>query len=373
MLDDWLQPSLTERRNENLLRELRTTRRLKDFCSNDYLGLAQSKDLKELIDRRYWDLDLWNGATGSRLISGNAEYTEEVEATLAKIFDAESALIFNSGYTANIALFASIPKKGDTILLDELVHASIKDGARLSFASRFTFKHNDINDLEAKLKRANGKKFIAVESIYSMDGDVSPLKDIVEVAKKFDACVILDEAHSTGVLGTNGGGLAKSLGLAKEIHIRLMTFGKAMGIHGACVAGSKVLREYLINFARPFIYTTALAPHNIVSIETAFQYLSENISLQEMLKDCVKNFLQNINKGSNRTASNSAIQTIICPGNENARAAAYRLQNAGFDVRPILSPTVPAGTERLRICIHTFNTSDEIKRLCIELKNLTAF
>ena len=238
MLDDWLQPSLTERRNENLLRQLRTTQRLKDFCSNDYLGLARSTDLKQLIDRRYRDADLWNGATGSRLISGNAQYTEEVEAKLAKIFDAESTLIFNSGYTANIALFASIPKKGDTILLDDLVHASIKDGARLSFASRFTFKHNDINDLEAKLKRATGKKFIAIESIYSMDGDICPLKDIVEVAKNFDACIMLDEAHSTGVFGANGGGLAKSLNLANEIPVRLMTFGKAMGIHGACVAGS---------------------------------------------------------------------------------------------------------------------------------------
>src|SRR5690606_12834186 len=134
--------------------------------------------------------------------------------------------------------------------------------------------------------------------------------------------------------GNNGGGLAKELGLAKQIPVRLMTFGKAMGIHGACVAGSKVLHEYLVNFARPFIYTTALSPHNIVSIEMAFQYLNENISLQETLRKGIQFFLKNIDKTSNRTESHSSIQTIICPGNENARSVAGKLQKAGLDVRP---------------------------------------
>lgn len=356
-----------------MLRELRTVHGLIDFCSNDYLGLSRSAELKKLIDRRYQQANFWNGATGSRLISGNSEYTETIEAKLANIFEAESTLIFNSGYTANIALFSALPKKGDTILLDELVHASIKDGARLSFASRYTFRHNDVNDLEAKLKRASGNKFIGIESIYSMDGDVCPLKEIAQVAKKYDACIILDEAHSTGVHGTSGGGLAKESGLAGEIPVRLMTFGKAMGIHGACVAGSKVLQQYMINFARPFIYTTALSPHNLVSIEMAFQYLNENISLQETLRERVHCFLDNVSNGSNRTESHSAIQTMICPGNENARAAAGKLQKAGFDVRPILSPTVPVGTERLRICLHAFNTNEEIERLSNELKTLEVF
>src|SRR5690606_30803201 len=171
MLDDWLHSSLVKRRNENMLRELRTIHGLIDFCSNDYLGLARSPDLKKLIDHRYNEADFWNGATGSRLISGNTEYTESVEAKLAGIFEAESALIFNSRYTANIALFSALPKKGDAILMDELVHASIKDGARLSFASRYTFRHNDVDNLKEKLKRASGNKFIAIESIYSMDGD----------------------------------------------------------------------------------------------------------------------------------------------------------------------------------------------------------
>jgi 8-amino-7-oxononanoate synthase len=368
-LDDWLQSSLAERQSKNLFRELKTTEGLIDFCSNDYLGLARSQVLLELISERCNEIGSLNGSTGSRLISGNFKHTEEVESMLASIFKSEAALIFNSGYSANLAIFSSLPQKGDTLLLDELVHASIKDGARLSFANRFTFRHNDVNDLESKLKRATGRKFIAVESVYSMDGDECPLTDIVKLARKYDAYILLDEAHSTGVVGAGGGGIAHALGLEEDIHVRVFTFGKAMGIHGACVAGSKALREYLINFARPFIYTTAPPPHSIISVEMAFKFLSENISLQASLGENIKFFLKGVRDMPNRTASESAIQTIICPGNDNVRESADKLQRAGFDVRPIVSPTVAAGAERLRVCLHAFNTHAEIERLCFELKS----
>jgi 8-amino-7-oxononanoate synthase len=368
-LETWLEKMLALRKEKDLFRELKTTKGVIDFCSNDYLGLAHSEVLYNRIKQRYEALQVkQNGATGSRLITGNSELIEEVEMKLASIFKSEAALIFDSGYTANLAIFSSLPQKNDTILLDELAHASIRDGARLSLAKRFNFKHNDLNDLEAKLRRTTGRIFIAVESVYSMDGDECNLSDLTALASKHNAYLILDEAHTTGVTGQHGSGLATAVGLQDKVDARLYTFGKAMGSHGACVAGSKNLIQYLINFARPFIYTTGLTPHSVVSIETAFDYLNENIHLQTDLQENVKTFLDSIGKIENRTSSQSAIQTIIFPGNKNVRRAAATLQAAGFDIRPILSPTVPTGSERLRICLHTYNTSDEITKLTNELK-----
>jgi 8-amino-7-oxononanoate synthase len=371
MLNAWFKKALDERKEKNLLRELKPTVGLIDFCSNDYLGLARSEALFERIHEHLNRLPIkTNGATGSRLISGDSAFTEEVERNLASIFKSENALILNSGYSANLAVFSSIPQRNDTILMDELVHASIKDGARLSLAKRFSFRHNDLNDLEAKLKKISGRIFIAIESVYSMDGDQCPLRELCTLAEKYGAFVILDEAHSTGTRGENGSGLASSLEVQDKIDIRIYTFGKAMGVHGACVVGSHPLIQYLVNFARPFIYTTALTPHSIASIHCAFAYLQENIHLQTDLNATIKSYLSHLGDVANRTKSNSAIQTIIIPGNNNAKNAALKLQQSGFDVRPILSPTVPAGSERLRICLHTYNTLEQIDRLTTELRNL---
>jgi 8-amino-7-oxononanoate synthase len=370
-LESWLDQTLQTRREKNLFRDLKTATGLTDFCSNDYLGLARSEPLFNRIEKKCQALNpKTNGATGSRLLSGNSELTESVEFKLASIFKSQAALILNSGYVANLAIFSSIPQKSDIILYDELAHASIKDGARLSLARRFSFKHNDLNDLESKLKKINARVFIAVESIYSMDGDECPLRELTALAKRYNANIILDEAHSTGIRGDRGSGLATSLGLENDIDIRLYTFGKGMGIHGACIAGSKSLIQYLINFARPFIYTTAMPPHSILAIETAFDYLAENLQLQPDLEKNINQFLAGIHHLTNRTQSTSAIQTVILPGNDNVKKAALTLQRAGLDVRPILSPTVPAGAERLRICLHTFNTSNEIAKLTTELAKL---
>ena len=281
LLNKILNERLQKRKEENSFRKLIYRSARIDFTSNDYLGLARSEELFALIKKRTESLLHRNGATGSRLLSGNNLYTEEVEQKLASIFKSESALIFNSGYAANQAVLSSIPQKGDTILYDELAHACIRDGARLSLASRFPFLHNNLNDLEDRLKRAQGNIYIAVESIYSMDGDICPLAELIELAEKYSATIILDEAHSTGVLGENGSGFAVSNELEKKIPIRVYTFGKAMGVHGACVAGSKTLADYLINFARPFIFTTALSPHSISSIDCSFEYLGAHLELQQ--------------------------------------------------------------------------------------------
>lgn len=370
-LDQFLQKQLISRQEENRLRKLAINENLVDFFSNDYLGLARSQDLFDLINKKVESIQpRLNGATGSRLLSGNYQYTEEVENKLARIFKAEAALIFNSGYSANLSVLSSIPQRGDTILYDELAHACIKDGARLSMASRFSFRHNDLNDLEKKLKLAKGKIFIAVESIYSMDGDQCPLSELVLLSKRYDASIILDEAHSTGVIGEDGSGLAVSKQIQNEIAIRIYTFGKAMGIHGACIAGSKKLIDYLINFSRPFIYTTALPAHSVASIECSFDYLKLNIHLREGLKDKIKLFLSNTNQIKSRTSSITAIQTVVIPGNKEAKQAAEKIQLNGLDVRPILSPTVSEGKERLRICLHTFNSTEEINQLSSIIKHL---
>ena len=305
-----------------------------------------------------------NGATGSRLLTGNSIFTLSVENKLATIFKVEATLLFNSGYTANLAVLSSIPQKGDTILYDELSHACIKDGARLSLAKRYSFKHNDLDDLEKKIKISTGQLFIVVESIYSMDGDVCPLQEIASLAKKYNAVIILDEAHSTGVIGEGGSGLASLQGIEKEIDIRIHTFGKAMGVHGACVCGSQILIDYLINFARPFIYTTALPPHSVLSIACAFDYLADQPTLQTQLNKNITLFLEHTKKYTFISNNNSSIQSAIIPGNQSVKSAARKLLENGFDVRPILSPTVPAGKERLRICIHSFNTEEEIVKLC---------
>jgi 8-amino-7-oxononanoate synthase len=372
-LDDYLFQSLKKRKEEGLFRQLKTTSPAIDFCSNDYLGLGRSSELYEQIQKRASLLfPKRNGASGSRLLSGNSDYTEQVERKLANIFLSESALIFNSGYTANLAVLSSIPQRGDTILYDELAHACIKDGARLSLANRFSFFHNDLNDLEKKLKRSTGRKFIAVESIYSMDGDEALLKDIVHLSEKYEATIILDEAHSTGVIGEKGSGLATALSLHQKIDIRVYTFGKGMGIHGACVCGSVNLRDYLINFSRPFIYTTALSPHEMCAIECAFDFLGENISLQSELQQKISYYQTLTRSVTNKTTSNSAIQTILVPGNDNVKKVANNLQAQGFDIRPIMSPTVQKNTERLRICLHTYNTLNELTALSQALTKLHA-
>jgi 8-amino-7-oxononanoate synthase len=368
---DSLNHKLESRKQENALRKLTQSSSLIDFASNDYLGLSRSKTLFEEIHKRAAASDPRNGATGSRLLSGNSEFTEAVEKKLANIFKSEETLIFNSGYTANLAVLSSIPQRQDTIIYDELAHACIKDGARLSLARSFSFKHNDLEDLESKLSRiSEGNIFIAVESIYSMDGDQCPLNDVVKIADKYNATVIIDEAHSTGVMGDRGSGFTVQLGIESKVPIRIYTFGKAMGIHGACVAGSEIVCDYLINFARPFIYTTALPPHSIASIECAFDYLTRNISLQQTLKSRIELFLSRTMSFSNRVASTSSIQTALFPGNSNVKMAADVLQKRGLDVRPILSPTVPANTERLRICLHTYNTDEEIILLASTLEQL---
>ena len=302
-----------------------------------------------------------NGSTGSRLLSGNSLLIEETERKLAGIFKSESALLFDSGYNANLAVLSTLPQHGDTIIMDELSHASLKDGAKLSLATKWNFKHNDVDDLRKKLALAKGEKWVVIESIYSMDGDESPIDEIIKVAKDHDAHIVLDEAHTTGI--------RKNL-VYDGVDVHVYTFGKAMGIHGACVASGKEIKDLLVNFARPFIYTTAPGDHSVVSVTCAFDLLQENNHLQQELKKTIGHFRSRAVELKGWNGSQSQVQVVVVPGQDNVTKAANELQLAGFDVRPILSPTVKAGQERLRICLHVFNTEEEIDKLISKMKEL---
>jgi len=365
---------LEERDRADSTRKLLATSGLVDFVSNDYLGLSRSKTLFDRIKGYDYSKEVnINGSTGSRLLAGNSATAQNLENKLAHLFKSEAALLFNSGYVANLALISCVPQRGDTILYDNLSHVCLKEGAFLSKANRFPFRHNDCEDLEAKLKQATGNVYIIIESVYSMDGDLAPFGDIIELAEKYEAKIIVDEAHSTGLYGEAGSGKLCALGLEENLFARVHTFGKAMGVHGAVVCGSKELINYLINFARPFIYTTALPLHSLFSIDAAFDHLSENIELQRISKEKIfyfnSLFNQKIGKNENmlRMESNTPIQPIVVPGNARVKSIAESLQKSGFDVRPILSPTVKEGSERLRISIHTHNTEEEIAELINEL------
>jgi 8-amino-7-oxononanoate synthase len=358
--------ALAQRKDLGLLRELKTALAPIDFSSNDYLGLARNPILLERVEKTFRSLQIIQklGSTGSRLISGHHPYFEETEEYIAKVHQAESALLFNTGYMANLAVFSTLPQKGDTVLYDELSHACIKDGIRLSLANRFPFLHNDLGSLEAKLKKATGQIFVAVESVYSMDGDFAPLKELVDLCEKYQAMLIVDEAHSTGIFGKNGAGLVCHWGLQDKVALRVHTYGKAMGSHGASVVGPKELKPYLINFARPFIYTTAVALHGIVSIREAYSFLeTEGETLQKTLAKNITLFNQLTRELNHKIQSESAIHALLLDGNERTVQKAKAVQSQGFDVRPVLSPTVKKGSERLRICLHAYNSEEEIKKL----------
>jgi 8-amino-7-oxononanoate synthase len=367
--DENLLKKLDERKAAGTYRLLKPENQLIDFCSNDYLGFARSDFLKEATDEELKRLQFnRNGSTGSRLISGNLLYTETLEQEIAAFHGAEAGLIFNSGYDANLGLFSSIPQRVDTIITDELIHASIIDGARLSFANKYNFKHNDLNSLEDKLKQTKGNCYVAIESVYSMDGDTSPVVEILQLTEKYNAHLIADEAHAIGIYKK---GLISELGLTDRVFARLVTFGKGLGCHGAVVLGSCTLREYLINFARSFIYTTAAPVHQIVSVKMAYQLLEASDGQIDSLRQKIALFKNGIVESDTYPLlkSDSPIQCVVLKSNEGAKNAALYLQKQGFDVRAILSPTVSQGTERIRICLHIFNSDEEINRLTEAINN----
>jgi 8-amino-7-oxononanoate synthase len=264
---------------------------------------------------------------------------------------------------ANIGLISALASRHDTILYDQLVHASIREGIRLSLATSYPFKHNDLSNLEAKLDKAQGKTFILVEALYSMDGDQAPLAAIAQLAETYNAYLIIDEAHSNGVLGPEGRGLVLEHSLQNYCLARVHTFGKALGSHGAAVLGSSLLREYLTNFSRPFIYTTGLPVSSLIAIQKAYQYLptleQERATLNANIA-YLKAKLQEHNQSWNWVGLEGPICGLVFGSEDITISTAQALHSKGLDARPILAPTVPPGTERIRICLHNFNAKNQI-------------
>jgi 8-amino-7-oxononanoate synthase len=370
---------ILQRKENHAFRQLHSQNELVDFSSNDYLGFAVSKEIFTqthdfLVEKKF----IKNGATGSRLLTGNHPLYEITEKYVADFHQIASALLYNSGYDANVGFFSSVPQKGDFILYDEWCHASIRDGIVMSNAQSFKYKHNDFEDLERLIFRikkninsADAAIYIATESVFSMDGDSPDLPTLIKIAEENNCYIVIDEAHALGVLGEIGEGLVQSLHLQDKVFARIVTFGKGLGCHGAAILGSTQLRDYLINFSRSLIYSTGLSPHSVATILISYHNLEKGQKAIAAIKDIITFFNNQKNQlglQSLFVPSFSAIQSAIIPGNEKVKSISKRMQEKGFDIKAILSPTVPEGGERLRICLHSYNTEEQILRV---LQNLT--
>lgn len=370
-----LQSKLQQREDNNALRTLSSPKNLIDFSSNDYIGFSQSEVIFNATHQFLLDNNIkQNGATGSRLLSGNHTLYKTTEDFIARFHQSEAVLIFNSGYDANVGFFSAVPQRNDVILYDELCHASIRDGIQMSNAKAYKFLHNDFEDLEKLILKFQPttdnqqptRIYIITETVFSMDGDAPNLEELISLTEKYNCYLVVDEAHALGVFGEKGEGLVQSLGLQNKVFARIMTYGKGLGCHGAAILGSHELKSYLVNFARSFIYTTALSPHAVATILIAYQHLEkEQEALQKMKSNIVYFNQQKMLLGLKPmfVYSKSAIQCAIIAGNQNVKAIANQLQEKGFDVKPILSPTVPEGQERLRFCLHSYNTEKEISEV----------
>ena len=367
MKEDFLNQKLQERKDQHSLRELLMPGTGIDFFSNDYLGVVKNQLLETyLLGSGQPGRPLKHGSTGSRLLAGNYSMVEEAENIISTFHQSQAGLIFNSGYDANIGLLSCIPRREDTIIYDYLSHASIRDGIRLSLAHSFSFRHNDLGDLEKKMQAASGQVFVVTESVFSMDGDMAPLAEMSALCRKFGALLIVDEAHATGVVGDRGEGLVQFLGLQQQCFARVHTFGKALGCHGAIILGSHSLRNYLINYSRPFIYTTALPESSVAAISAAYALFPSMVQQRSHIGALISQF-QEADLPFERLHSITPVQGIIVPGNERVRQLSLKLQQAGIEARAILYPTVPKGSERLRLILHAHNSPEELRHLTEEL------
>jgi len=364
------------------LRKLPVSNNLIDFASNDYLGFANSEEIfNQTHDYLLENNIKINGATGSRLLSGNHSLYPLTEDFIAQFHQSEAALIFNSGYDANVGFFSTVPQRNDMILYDELCHASIRDGIQMSHAKAYKFQHNDFLDLEKLIHKITSNFqlpasiYIVTESVFSMDGDSPNLEELTNLSEKYNCYLVIDEAHSLGVFGSQGEGLVQSVALHEKVFARIMTFGKGLGCHGAAILGSNDLKNYLVNFARSFIYTTGLSPHSVATILMSYRQLI----VQEEALQKLKNNIIHFNQEKMRLGlkplfvySKSAIHCAIISGNQNVKATSELLQEKGFDVKPILSPTVSEGQERLRFCLHSYNSHQQITKV-LELLSSCVF
>jgi 8-amino-7-oxononanoate synthase len=330
-----------------------------DFTSNDYLGLAESTEYAEAAAAALAQ-GVPLGAGGSRLLRGNHEEHEALEREAAAFFGAESALLFGAGFSANVALLATLPQRGDLVVYDALVHASVHDGLRLSRAQSVAAAHNESGAFEEAIRAfrrsgGTGRPFIVVESLYSMDGDLAPLADLAAVAERCEAFLLIDEAHATGVHGPGGRGLAASLE-GREYVVTLHTCGKALGLFGALALMPRVLRDFLVNRCRAFIFATAPPPFLAACLRAALPIVERADDRRAALRARVALAGRELQRRG-LAAPLSQIAPIIVGSNARALALATAMQARGYDIRAIRPPTVPEGTARLRATL-TLNVSE---------------
>jgi 8-amino-7-oxononanoate synthase len=333
-----------------------------DFTSNDYLGLAESGELRRAASEAV-ARGVPVGAGGSRLLRGNHEEHEALESEAAAYFGAETALYFGGGYVANFAIFSTLPQRGDLVVHDELVHASVHEGLRSGRADHVAVAHNSIDAFDAAIARwraAGGKErpWISVESLYSMDGDSPDIAGLFAVADRHEAMVVIDEAHATGVLGPQGRGLAAPFE-GRDNVITLHTCGKALGTVGGFILAPRTIRDFLVNRARPFIFATAPSPLTAAITRSAIEISRTNPERRERLAGLVQFAGGELRRRCGITPSGSQIIPVVIGADRAAVAVAALLQQRGFDIRAIRPPTVPEGTARLRIAL-TLNVDEAV-------------
>jgi 8-amino-7-oxononanoate synthase len=337
-----------------------------NFCSNDYLGLAVHPALREAVARAVQNTSRVGG-TGSRLLSGQTEDWYSLEEEFAQFASTESALFFGSGYAANVGLLAALVGPDDVVYSDVLNHASLIDGMRLSGARKVIYPHLDLGALEESLRQDAGapwRRLIITESVFSMNGDVAPLKEMATLAEKYGAAMLVDEAHATGVHGPEGRGLVVGNQILQHVLATIHTCGKALGSAGAFVCGPSVLKEHLINHARTFIFSTALPPYFSEQIRAALALaIGMETERQSLLKRASRMIASLRREGFDTAGSGSQIVPVVLSKNEDTLKAASHLQREGFAVRAIRPPTVPVGGARLRLSLTVSIAESELRRL----------
>jgi 8-amino-7-oxononanoate synthase len=345
-----------------------------DFSSNDYLALASAPRMRRAISAAV-EAGTPIGAGGSRLLRGNCAEHESLEAEAARFFGAGAAIFFASGYTANFAVLTTLPQRGDLLVLDQLVHASIHEGARAGRAEFRFSAHNDASSIEDVIRTwrsqgGTGRIWIVAESLYSMDGDFAPLEALVAIADQHDAFLMVDEAHATGVFGPSGRGLTAAYE-GRENLIAIHTCGKALGAAGALVTTTKILRDFIVNRCRPFIFSTAPSPLIAVAVEAALSILRDEPEHQQRLAGLIDFAHREIGARQGWRLAGSQILPFIVGDNARAMRLAAALQARGFDIRGIRPPTVPSGTARLRISLTNNVDESDVRAMLAALAEET--
>ena len=333
------------------------------FCSNDYLGLANHPELIAAMQRAAGDSGVGSGA--SNLITGHHRYHDSLEKQLAKFVDMPAALLFSTGYMANIGVIGALMGRGDAVFADKLNHACLNDGAYFSYADFHRFPHNDVAALEKLLQVSKAKhKLIAADAVFSMDGDIAPISEYLALCEKYDAYLYLDDAHGFGILGEHGQGSLNHFKIKSPRIIVMATLGKAAGVAGAFVAGEQVVIDYLIQKAKSYVYSTPAPPALSATLSASVQLIEQGNDLRANLNALIAYLKHNLKlKKWKLLESDTAIQPLIIGGNEESLAVSEYLQTHGILVPAIRPPTVPAGTARLRISLSAAHSLDDVKQL----------